>query len=214
MVTYSVNVNEAGTYHLFLRMNAPDYGKNSVWMRVDNGQWIKMWQVVGGDKLETSGFEWRKLNDDGKNVTFRLSPGKHTITLANRESGTKIDKIYLSQSAQAPSGAGEPATACTVAKALPKSKDHAAPAASSIGSMTLFPNPVANELTVQFTDEYTGEVELMIFDFNGKLVRQSSYAKPGNHLSARLNVSDLPSGMYQVRILTPGKPVMQPFVKQ
>ena len=214
MVTYSVNVSEAGTYHLFLRMNAPDYGKNSVWMRVDNGQWIKMWQVVGGDKLETSGFEWRKLNDDGKNVTFRLSPGKHTITLANRESGTKIDKIYLSQSAQAPSGAGEPATACTVAKALPKSKDHAAPAASSIGSMTLFPNPVANELTVQFTDEYTGEVELMIFDFNGKLVRQSSYAKPGNHLSARLNVSDLPSGMYQVRILTPGKPVMQPFVKQ
>ena len=216
MTTYTVDVSESGEYHLYLRMNAPDYGKNSVWMRVDNGKWIKMWQAVGGGKLETQGFEWRKVNDNGRDVSVRLAKGKHTIILANRESGTKIDKMYLSQSGRVPTGAGEIAKGCVPAKTLPKTQHFATadPVAAPTASLSLFPNPVADEMTVRFTDDYTGEVDLMIFDFNGKLVQQSRYAKAGDQLSARLYVGNLPAGMYQVRIVTPSKPVTQSFVKQ
>ena len=215
LVNYAVTVEEAGEYHLHLRLNAPDYGKNSVWVRVDNGKWIKMWQAVGGGKLETSGFQWREVNDSGRKVVFRLTPGKHTITMANRESGTRIDKMHLSLSGRKPTGEGGAATNCGNAKASLNAKDFTAAADTRPQpSLALFPNPVADELTLNFTEEYTGEVEIMLFDFNGKLVQQSRHDKAGEQLSARLYVGNLPAGMYQVRILTPGKPVIRAFVKQ
>ncbi len=40
-----------GLYTLFLRMNAPDGTKNSVWVQIDDSPWIKMWEETDGSPL-------------------------------------------------------------------------------------------------------------------------------------------------------------------
>ncbi len=113
LLKYQVTVATPGTYHLFLRLNAPDVGSNSVWVQVDQGNWVKMWEEIGGDPLLTQGLEWRKVNHDGKDINFNLSTGTHTITIANRETYTGFDKLILSLDKQLPSGLGEPSGNCS-----------------------------------------------------------------------------------------------------
>ncbi|WP_198664875.1 T9SS type A sorting domain-containing protein [Lewinella sp. IMCC34191] len=215
-VTYDIDVTTLGEYHLFVRMNAPSYGDNSMFVRVDNGRWVKMWKKLGGGKLETRGFQWRKVNDDEKDVTFRLSPGKHTITLANRESGTKIDKFNLSLSAEPPVSEGATAGNCSSAKARTAANldNRLLDGPTNTQTVELYPNPATSEVNVTYTDDYEGDVDVMVFDLNGRMVKRSQLVKSPGTLNARLEVSDLPAGMYQIRILTAGRPVVRPFVKQ
>ncbi len=105
-LTFPINVTEAGTYFGFIRLDAPDPGSNSLWLRVDAGAWIKMNQEISGDPLRTDGFAWRALADAGLPVSFDLGVGPHTITVVNRESNTRLDKLYLSTAPMLPDGLG------------------------------------------------------------------------------------------------------------
>ncbi|MGB3801988.1 MAG: PKD domain-containing protein, partial [Lewinella sp.] len=95
-VTFNFSVTESAEYFVSMRINALDPGSNSFWVRVDDGSWMKFWKTAAGDQLLTSGFEWFALTNDAKAISFFLSPGAHVITVANRESGTQLDKVVIS----------------------------------------------------------------------------------------------------------------------
>ncbi len=216
--SYSVDVTTEGNYNLYLRLNAPTVGDNSVWIQVDDGEWVKMWKEIGGEQLLTNGFEWRKVNDDGINRTFYLSAGEHTITIANRESGTMLDKFNLSLSNQPPVGEGIAATNCPSAKAI--AMEPSLPLLSSAASsemqrkVDVYPNPVADELNLIYTDSFLGEVEIVVYDFNGRAVKTLHQEKTAQQFSSRINIGDLPSGVYHLRVFSEGNPGVKPFVKQ
>ena len=88
----------ADSFYLYVRLQTLGVGNNSFWVRVDGGDWIKMWREADGRELLTQGFEWRRVNDDTRPVSFYLTPGNHTITVAPREPGTELDKLILSPS--------------------------------------------------------------------------------------------------------------------
>ena len=217
--TYAVNLSTSGTYHLFLRVNAPDPTRNSLWVRIDDGKWVKMWEEIGGAQLLTSDFQWRKVNDDGRDMSFSLSSGNHVIRVANREPGTMLDKVYLSRSSALPSGLGSNATNCSSASALtasatPLSVPDAAPSVDDTPELALYPNPVADQLTLSLQSAYEGRVLVILTDLNGRRVRDVQYEKAGDRLQVELTVGELPAGMYHLRVLEGDRQTIETFVKQ
>ncbi|CAH0999296.1 hypothetical protein LEM8419_00594 [Neolewinella maritima] len=221
-LSFPVVLEQNAVYHLFLRLNAFDRGHNSLWVKVDDGSWMKFWQEVGGRELLTTGYEWRKVNHDGQDRSFELSAGSHTITIANRESGTPIDKLYLSPSSEQPSGFGRVATNCgggtttsremgmlgfttTTAETADEPVD---------GTISLYPNPATSGVTVALNSTYQGRVQLILTDATGRRIRTLSYRKKGAQLQQRIGVASLPAGLYQLTILQGDQRDTQTFVKQ
>ena len=216
-VTYSVSELTGGTYRLFLRVDARDVGRNSVWVRIDDGAWVQMWQEIGGAELLTDGFEWREVNESGTAVPFELAAGAHTIAIANRESGTRIDKLQLSLSETTPTGFGAAATNCT----------SAAPAAAVVSPalqsprlevatgrpLAVFPNPTAGQLRLAWGSAYRGRVEVMVYDLYGRSLRQAAYEKAAGEFNTSLDVSDLPAGTYRLQLFEGDRRTVVPFVR-
>ena len=220
-ISFPVHLEQSATYHLFLRMNAFDRGHNSVWVKVDDGSWIKFWREVGGAELLTEGHEWRKVNHDGQDRSFNLAAGHHTITIANREAGTEIDKLYLSPADVRPTGHGGKATNCSAgtsremgmmsfATTVPEDQlDH-----TSAPKLSVFPNPTTAAVTLTLRNDYEGRVGVVLTDAAGRRLRTLSYDKQGEHLRKRIPVTKLPAGIYRLTILQGDRQDTQTFVKQ
>ncbi len=215
------NTTMSDTYYLFLRLDAPDVGRNSLWVRVDDGDWIKMWRESDGRQLLTQGFEWRRVNDDAQPVSFSLTPGNHTITVAPRESGTRLDKLFLSPSEGLPQGTGVPAQNCTEYPSVMLNETAQAEARPAQpyaevdeATLSLYPNPVTNRLTLEVNDPYTGEVDVRVVDGLGRRVRQVRLPKEDRALRTELSVADLPPGIYYLQVWEGDSHRIERFVKQ
>ena len=216
-----LSVSRAGTYHLFLRMEAMTLSSNSFWVRVDNGSWMEFWKEVGGGNLLTQGTQWRKVGHDGKDASFALSAGNHTITIAHREAGTRLDRVLLSTSASVPDGVGGSATNCGTGTSVEMigmattPPDETAPVTDELSTeLSVYPNPTSFDLTVELSSDYAGQVEILITDATGRRVRQLQVDKANGQLRSRIDVHDLPNGMYHLRTLEGDRQTMRPFVKQ
>ncbi|MBB4079312.1 PKD repeat protein [Lewinella aquimaris] len=226
-IHYTVDVKESGTYYLFLRMDAPSSSENSFWVRVDaHNKWFPFWKNTNGTTLMTKGMEWRRVNNDTKAVSFKLSAGTHIISIANREAGTRLDKLLLSKSATLPTGQGGGATNCgsnsasTVMFATsgssstqPANEEVVEVEAVEETTLSLYPNPAINDLTVELTSGYEGRVDMILIDAAGRRLRDYTLDKAGDQLRTQINVSDLPKGMYRLRVLEGDQQMIKPFVR-
>ena len=213
-VTFEVQLAEAGNYHLFARMDAPNVSSNSLWVRINGGGWIKFWQEIGGRNLLTTGFEWREVNDDGRAISFQLAAGTHTITVANREAGTQLDKLQLKESTTLPAGFGIDATNCgggSTSREMGQIVFAETPVEAH--ELTLFPNPVQQRATVDLRSDYTGRVRVMITDVNGRMMSEQAYDKDSGELRTEIEVADLPAGVYRLRVLEGDRQTVRSFVK-
>ena len=91
------DVPEAGNYTLFARLDCPTADDDSLWLRLDDGDF----QMRNG--LGTNGWQWITLDQ------LALEAGAHTLTLAIREDGVKVDKLTLSTFFLPPEGKGDTA---------------------------------------------------------------------------------------------------------
>ncbi|WP_116107487.1 PKD domain-containing protein [Lewinella sp. IMCC34191] len=105
-VTFTLPNAEAGTYRLFARVLAPGPDSDSYWLRVNDGEWVK-WSR-GFERGPN--FRWNRLP-----VSLSLREGRNLIDFAYRESGTGLDKIYLTKQPTIPVGVGEFAQNCAQA---------------------------------------------------------------------------------------------------
>ncbi|NJB86501.1 hypothetical protein GGR26_002269 [Lewinella marina] len=220
-VKFTAYAQGSGTFHLYLRLDAPDLGSNSIWVKVDEGKWMKLWTEIGGNNLLTNGFEWRRMNDDGKAVSFTLNAGNHTVTIANREAGLKLDKVAFSLSSAVPTNMGGSAANCSAqsqamassSKSMTQSTTQPEAAAEVAEGVTVYPNPAVENINIALSSDYEGDVRLTIIDVNGREVSTSIHNKVGELLSVDLSVRDLPSGLYRVRIIEGENQRVQSFVR-
>ena len=216
VVPFSTSV--AGNYHVFMRMDAPDAGRNSVWVRVDDGPWIKMWKEIGGMELLTQGLEWRKVNNDGADIAFSLAAGSHVLRIANREPGTKIDKVVVSPTATLPTGYGPTAPVCTPTAAMAVAGTPVIPKPveriTEDETLSLYPNPVAGELTVELINAYAGRISFQVYDAQGRRVLEAHYDKAEGAFKEGLDVGQLASGVYRLQVIWGGKPLVKTFLRQ
>jgi len=64
--------------------------------------------------------------------------------------------------------------------------------------LKVFPNPVADALSIRWEVAINRDINLELFDMNGRLLKNRSIA--GAAKSAVLNTTELPAGVYLLRI--------------
>jgi hypothetical protein len=98
-INFSFSLSQSGTYRVFARVLTPTANDDSWWVRMDGGSWI-MW-----NNIAATSWTWAQFPN-----TFNLSAGSHTLTFAYREDGAQLDKINITTSTTAPTGAGSTAS--------------------------------------------------------------------------------------------------------
>jgi len=86
-------VGAAGTYQLWGRVIAPTNDDDSFWVRVDNGPWTDWNDIPAG-----SSWHWATVTDDSKGdaiVLTGLAAGAHTVAVAYREDGARLDRVLI-----------------------------------------------------------------------------------------------------------------------
>ncbi|MGB3802284.1 MAG: thrombospondin type 3 repeat-containing protein, partial [Lewinella sp.] len=100
---FVVSDAEAGQFYLSARVYGRDAGKDSYWVRVNSGTWVK-WNAF----TAYGTYVWNRVA--GNPVTLR--EGANTIDFAYREAGTRLDKIHISKETTLPTGMGDPDYTC------------------------------------------------------------------------------------------------------
>lgn len=95
-VTLPFNASQSGTYRVWIRAKTPTANDDSFWIRMDNGSFVA-WNNIPN----SSSWAWAQYP-----VTFNLGAGNHTLTFGYREDGTQLDKVYITNGTETPSGTG------------------------------------------------------------------------------------------------------------
>ncbi len=205
-VRFATTLAQAGTYYLYVRLDAADNSRNSFWIKVDNGHWLKFWKLRDGRNMITNGFEWRKVTDDTREVALDLSAGTHTIIVANRETGTLLDKVLLSRRDFQPVGQGDPASNCGGSRPqqVAVTGRNLAVNPPATASLSVFPNPSSGALTVEWLElpvQTARAGTLLLQDISGRVVLRRQVSLGVAEGRERLDVSGLSPGVYQLRLI-------------
>lgn len=180
-------VDSTETYTVYARINCPTADDDSYWVKMDSGKF----QMING--LGTSGWEWKNFND------YTLTEGEHTLTIAYREDGAKLDKIGISTSVFVPMGIGEEAENICTTTGLLNSND--SPYGYVLGQN--YPNPFNPTTTIEYVIPVKTNVTIKIFDLLGKEVT-TLYDKiqiAGNHY-VLFDGNSLSNGLYFCQMKT------------
>jgi hypothetical protein len=88
---YTFEVSKAGKYIIWGRVLAPNSKDNSFYVSMDGGA-KSLW-----DTTISAQWVWDKVSHRGgaDPVAYNLTTGKHTLTIDQREDGTKIDEFII-----------------------------------------------------------------------------------------------------------------------
>ena len=77
----------------------------------------------------------------------------------------------------------------------------------------LYPNAAATELTVNLVSEYTGRIQLTVYDALGSQVLRTAYDKETDRWRVRLDIADLPAGLYRLQVTEGRDRTVQTFLR-
>ena len=77
--------------------------------------------------------------------------------------------------------------------------------------LKFYPNPFIKTLNIKFSDQITDIIKLTMYDLSGKIIKTYTYI-PTQTISVELN--DISSGRYFLKILTSKKEFMANLIKQ
>jgi hypothetical protein len=67
--------------------------------------------------------------------------------------------------------------------------------------ITIFPNPVKNNFTIQFSETFTSDIEVMVFNISGQVVKKQIVSQNDIFKNKKkIDVADLEIGIYLVRL--------------
>ncbi|MCB9285133.1 MAG: T9SS type A sorting domain-containing protein [Lewinellaceae bacterium] len=159
-----------------------------VTVEYDNGTSTQLYGTYSGQDQSTVNVEI--LNEDVYSVTVTLSDG-----VPNPSQNLSVNF--------------SPASSCIPTGSLPEMllEDETFELAAK-----LFPNPVTNQLMVQVELPGVSDAQMRITDINGTLVRLQELEPAKGFQSVRVDVSQLPPGMYLLHLSADGQRVVEKFV--
>ncbi|NJB86251.1 hypothetical protein GGR26_002019 [Lewinella marina] len=211
LITFHLDVPDYGQeQQLFLygRIAAAAPDDDSFWVRLNGGQWYAWNSLKHGPGV----FQWNRLP-----LTLPATPGvRHTIEFAYRENGTWLDGIYVTSLDAPPSALLAPGYACGAAGSEVAAEASVSPAPTAVASgmeMSLYPNPVLDELTLELNGDYAGPLHGKVYDAAGRVLRTVTYEKEAGPFRTLLRVSELPAGVYRLRIIQGDRQSVQTFLR-
>jgi len=90
IVYYNLNISVPGDYYIWGRVIAPDGNSDSFFVNLDGA--LHLWDIEHGNA-----WHWDLVNDryGDDPVVFELKKGTYELMLVQREDGTKIDKLLI-----------------------------------------------------------------------------------------------------------------------
>ena len=186
LVNFTFNLSESGNYTLWARVIAPSANDDSFWLSMDNGEWF-MWNNI------TSSSSWTWASSQ----SYSLNSGAHSLTIGYREDGTKLDKLYITNSFDAPVGMGEEAeNLCD-----PTSVKSPTEIPEDYALEQNHPNPFNPSTTIKYNLKTSGHVTIKIYNLDGQAIETlvSSYQVTGEH-EIVWQPTGLASGLYFCRL--------------
>jgi hypothetical protein len=71
---------------------------------------------------------------------------------------------------------------------------------NSFSKLILFPNPVIDLLSINFTTQSSEHIKIQLIDFQGRFFNETAYTSAIGYNSVKINVSDFQRGLYFVRL--------------
>ncbi|MBS1660655.1 MAG: carbohydrate-binding protein [Bacteroidetes bacterium] len=183
---YTVSVASSGTYTASFRVATPLSGA-SIQILSDGTQ-------VGLFKPGSTG-DWQTWQTFTTTVT--LSAGSHKLRIVSA-----ADAQFNFNWMQFTLGTVSASTrvGAQSSSAALFGTDAATDAGSSAAALTLFPNPVRDQLTLQVNNSETGSMSVQIIDASGAVRGVYNYSKTSTYFQANLSAANLPAGVYFLRI--------------
>jgi hypothetical protein len=110
--------------------------------------------------LVTNGWEWIRFDD------YMLTEGEHTLTIAYREDGARLDKICISNAAFVPQGMGEEAENLCVETSMHNIMD----VPDGYTLVQNYPNPFNPATSITYYLPQKSKVILEVLDITGRTV--------------------------------------------
>jgi hypothetical protein len=83
-----------------------------------------------------------------------------------------------------------------------------------IKMLHVYPNPGSSVFQIIYNSDYTGVVQIQVFSFDGNNIFSNSTLKHDTTLSYELNLSEYPSGIYIVRVISQNTQSQYKIVKE
>lgn len=171
-LTYTFEVEVGGVYNLFARVICPSPNDDSFWIKMNKGSFA-MWNGISAPT-----WQWHRFTSG-----FSLSKGTHTLTIAYREDGAKLDKLWISKYNADILDAGSDARNCTTSSYSIEKIPH----------IKMYPNPVSKELIVEH--ESSPFQFILYNNLGNRLLFRNEETK-----SAIVDMSNFRSGIYYLEI--------------
>ena len=78
----------------------------------------------------------------------------------------------------------------------------------------VYPNPAQESTFLKLQTTRTGDFMVRVFDVSGKEVLMNSFFKDQEIMEHKLNVSNLPTGVYTIQLINDDAVAIKQFVKQ
>lgn len=183
-LVYNFHIAESGNYKVWGRLKAPTYDDDSFWIKMNNGEWIN-WN---GLAVKTN-WEWMAVFSGSaeNHVIYPLDTGWHTLTVCFREDGASIDKFYLTNTGNQPSGMGEDASNCV-------EEPNNVNIFSGTNNVLIYPNPVNSYFRIESELAFK---QLRVFDQSGRKVFEKHYKD--NMLNDEIQFNEI-QGIYLIQL--------------
>jgi hypothetical protein len=159
LVRIPFTAKSSANYSVYGRVNCPSADDDSYWIRMDEGAYINMNGLFG------KGWEWKKLG------SYELVQGNHTLSIGYREDGAKLDKIYITNTVNSPTGNGLAAVIqCTPETTKVGIASHKITGGYALES--IYPNPLSGKTNISFVVPFKTFVSIKIFNSQGKEVAE------------------------------------------
>ncbi|SDK00649.1 Por secretion system C-terminal sorting domain-containing protein [Catalinimonas alkaloidigena] len=192
-VRFRFDAPQADDYTLSARVRAIGSGRNSFWVRLNDGAWQRWDLPVGND------YQWVELPFSGS----PLSKGSHTLDVEFRESYTQLDQIFITNTNEVPLGKGTSPSTCA-----PPSTRLSPDQRVAVG---VYPNPTRGRFTLSAAEMDLSQAQIQVTTLEGRLLPQVPVKNQG--AACEIDLSGQPSGVYLIKTITPDQTLTQKVVK-
>ncbi len=102
---------------------------------------------------------------------------------------------------------------CVLESSLGRGEEPADEGKTTITSLSLFPNPASERITLNFTSADKGDVRIRILNLNGEVLYDKEIAKTDTELIHEISVKSLNTGSYIIHIIGEKDVKVQRFLK-
>jgi photosystem II stability/assembly factor-like uncharacterized protein len=81
-------------------------------------------------------------------------------------------------------------------------------------ALLVYPNPVSDQLQISLENKWQGELNIQVVNGLGQTVRSTSFEKNETRFSQKMNVAELPIGIYRLLVSDGEEMMVQAFVKK